>query len=133
MPAPPVLEWSLPVIHDALGEFYAGLTPEGGAAHLALTQAHFELWTTLVLDDSGRLDLDKASLATQAAALGVDRASCGAANRYVAGELLELILRRFRRMPDEARTNNVALLAILSHLQTDFARETEAKSWSHAA
>ena len=133
LPAPPVLEWSLPVIYDALSEFYAGLAPEGGAAHQALTQAHFALWTTLVLDDSTRLDFDKASLAAQAEALGVNRATCGAANRYVAGELLELILRRCRRMPDEARANNVALLAILSHLQMDFARESQPNSRSQAA
>lgn len=133
LPAPPVLEWSLPVIHDALSEFYAGLTLDGGAAHRALTQAHFDLWTTLVLDDSARLDFDKANLAAQAEALGFDHAACGAANRYVAGELLELILRRCRRMPEEARTNNVALLAILSQLQTDFARDTKAKGWSQAA
>ncbi len=122
------LEWSLPVIYDGLSEFYGALAPAFGAAHMAITRAHFSLWTALVYDDAAHLHLDEANLAAQAAALGIDRAACGAADRYVAGELLDLILRRFRRMPEAAQTNNAALLAILWHLQKASPRRQEPES-----
>lgn len=111
-----VLEWSLPIVHDCLREFYVQYVPLRSTAFKQLTQLHFTLWASLVRGDFEAARADEAQLANTAAALKLDLAVCGAANRYVAAELLDLSLRRFRRMPEEAKMNNQTLLAILMHL-----------------
>ncbi|MBB4198697.1 hypothetical protein CCR94_06755 [Rhodoblastus sphagnicola] len=112
----PVLEWSLPIVHDCLREFYFQHFPLRSAGFRLLTGLHFSLWTSLVLGDFDAARADDAALAQKADGLKLDFDICGAANRYVAAELLNLSLRRFRRMPEEAKTNNQALLDILVHL-----------------
>ncbi|MCW2315070.1 hypothetical protein M2322_000590 [Rhodoblastus acidophilus] len=116
-----VLEWSLPIVHDCLREFYVQYVPLRSAGFKQLTQLHFTLWASLVRGDFEAARADEAKLATTAASLGLDVAICGAANRYVAAELLDLSLRRFRRMPEESKTNNQTLLAILMHLNRNAA------------
>jgi hypothetical protein len=113
---PAALEWCLPIVHDCLGEFYAQHFPSQSSALKALTQAQFALWTALVRGDGAAARVNVALLDRKAAALGLNGEVCGAADRYVAAELLALSLRRFRRMHEEARTTNQALLTLLMQL-----------------
>ncbi len=116
-PEPHVLEWSLPVIYDCLAEFYRDVLPAATGAREAMTERHFALWTALVQDDFEHLSADRHLLETQAQSLRMDFAVWAAADRYVAAEILAISLRRFRRMPHEARINNAALLNLLKHLR----------------
>jgi hypothetical protein len=111
-----VLEWCLPVVHDCLKEFYAEHFPPRSAAFKTLTQLHFRLWTSLVREDFEAARAQGAILAQKSETLKAKFDAQVAGNRYVAAEVLELSLRRFRRMPEEAKRNNRALLAILTHL-----------------
>lgn len=111
-----ILEWSLPVVHDCLREFYLQHFPARSAAFTLLSTLHFKLWTALVTGDSDAARADAMALEQKAAGLKPGFDLCGAANRYVAAEVLDLSLRRFRRMPDEAMRNHQELLAILLRL-----------------
>jgi hypothetical protein len=111
-----VLEWCLPVVHDCLREFYVQHFPLRSQNFKLLTQRHFTLWTALVRGDYEAAQADASILLRKTQGLQLDSDLCGAADRYVAGELLDLSLRRFRRMPVEAKNNNKALLTILMHL-----------------
>jgi hypothetical protein len=111
-----VLEWCLPIVHDCLKEFYAEHFSPRSAAFKMLTDLHFRLWTSLVDGDFEAAREKGALLAKEAETLKASLDAHGAGNRYVAAEILDLSLRRFRRMPEEARQNNQALLAILTHL-----------------
>jgi hypothetical protein len=74
---------------------------------------------TLIDEDFDHLAAERHLLAMQAAALCIDKDVWGAADRTVAAEILDICLRRFRRMPQEALRNNAALLNVLRHLQSD--------------
>ena len=115
-PKQAVLEWCLPVVHDCLREFYTQRFRQHSAAFRRMTQLQFALWTSLVRGERETARSDLALLAQNAAALRLNWEVCSAADRYVAAELLDLSLRRFRRMPDEARTTNQALLTLLMQL-----------------
>ena len=129
-----VLEWSLPVVHDCLREFYVQHFPARSAAFNLLSQLHFKLWTSLVGGDCDAARVDAMILDQKAAGLKLGLDLCGAANRYVAGEVLDLSLRRFRRMPEEAKRNNQELLAILLRLTASAAPVAQAApSYSRAA
>jgi hypothetical protein len=127
-----VLEWCLPVVHDCLKEFYVQQLPPRSAGFALITQLHFRLWTSLVRGDDRDAHTDAALLAREAASLKLNFDVCRAGNRYVAAELLDLSLRRFRRMPEEAKQNNQALLAILLRL-TSSAAPAAAPSYRRAA
>ncbi len=114
---PQVLEWCLPVVYDCLSEFYGDLLQSAPGARRAMIERHFVLWAALIHGDFGHLRTDFDLLAAQARGLGVDFPSCWAADRDVAAEILDISLRRFRRMPREAHANNAALLALLTRLQ----------------
>ena len=114
-----VLEWSLPVVHDCLHEFYGQKLPGAGAAARALAKRHFALWSALVDDVYAELDAHWEQLDAQTRALRLDPNACRAADRYVAAEVLDLSLRRFRRMPEDSRINNAALLSLLTRLQQE--------------
>jgi len=114
---PHVLEWSLPVVHDCLKEFYRDMLPAANGARRLMTERHFTMWTTLIDEDFDHLAADRHLLELQAGALHLVEDVWSAANRYVAAEILDICLRRFRRMPDEAQANSIALLKILKHLQ----------------
>lgn len=118
-PKQAVLEWCLPVVHDCLREFYTQHFRPNSAEFGLLTQLQFALWTSLVRDDREAARSDVALLAHKAAALRLNWEVCNAADRYVAAELLDLSLRRFRRMPDEAKRTNQALLTLLMQLNSD--------------
>jgi hypothetical protein len=116
---PHVLEWSLPVVHDCLKEFYRDALPAANGARTLMTERHFALWTTLIDEDFEHLQADRHLLDLQAGTLRVDEDVWGAADRYVAAEILDICLRRFRRMPSQAQANSAALLNILKHLRGD--------------
>lgn len=122
---PHLLEWSLPVVHDCLKEFYRDVLPAANGARVLMTERHFALWTTLVDEDFDHLPADRHLLELQAGALQLDEDVWGAADRYVAAEILDICLRRFRRMPQEAQANSAALLIILKNLQGDASRAEE--------
>ncbi len=122
---PHLLEWSLPVVHDCLKEFYRDVLPAANGARVLMTERHFALWTTLVDEDFDHLPADRHLLELQAGALRLDEDVWGAADRYVAAEILDICLRRFRRMPQEAQANSAALLIILKNLQGDASRAEE--------
>jgi len=111
-----VLEWCLPVVHDCLHEFYAKHFPPRSSAVSTLTQLHFKLWSSLVRGDDRGGQADAAILSQKASRLKLNPEVCAAGNRYVAAEILDLSLRRFRRMPEAAKRNNQELLAILLRL-----------------
>ncbi|MCW2282433.1 hypothetical protein M2323_000060 [Rhodoblastus acidophilus] len=111
-----VLEWSLPVVHDCLREFYLQHFPARSAAFTLLSQLHFKLWTSLITSDFEAARTDAATLDRKAGGLKPGFDLCAAANRYVAAEVLDLSLRRFRRMPEEAMRNHQELLNILLRL-----------------
>jgi hypothetical protein len=116
---PHVLEWCLPVIYDCLSEFYRDVLPAANNAREQMTERHFALWSALVTDDFDHLHADRHLLEMQARTFSIDSHVWGAADRYVAAEILDISLRRFRRMPREARLNNEALLTVLTHLQQE--------------
>lgn len=130
---PHVLEWCLPVIYDCLAEFYRDVLPAANGARDLLTERHFALWTALVQDDFAHLPADRHLLETQARSLRIGFEVWGAADRYVAAEILDISLRRFRRMPHEARVNNAALLNLLQTLRRDENRYAERASLAWAA
>jgi hypothetical protein len=132
-PKQPVLEWCLPVVHDCLREFYVQHFALNSPGFKLLTRLHFTLWTSLVGGDFDAARADGAILAQKARDLKCDQEACGAANRYVAGELLDLSLRRFRRMPTQARENHQELLAILTHLSRSGAFAAPAADYARAA
>jgi hypothetical protein len=132
-PEQAVLEWCLPVVHDCLREFYVRRFALRSAAFTRITQLHFKFWTSLVRGDFVAARADVAILFQEARRLKVDCESCGSADRYIAAELLELLLRRFRRMPVEAKQNNQALLAVLLHLNQSAAPARLAASSRRAA
>ena len=115
-PKQAMLEWCLPVVHDCLREFYTQHFRPHSAEFRRLTQLQFTLWTSLVRGDREAARSDVALLAHKAAALRLNWEVCSAADRYVAAELLDLSLRRFRRMPEEAKRTNQALLTLLKQL-----------------
>jgi hypothetical protein len=114
-----VLEWCLPVVHDCLREFYVQHFPLRSAAFKLLTRVHFQLWTSLVRGDCEAARADAVILAQKAAGLKLTVDVCAAANRYVGAEVLDLSLRRYRRMPEAAKRNNRDLLTILLRLTPD--------------
>jgi hypothetical protein len=116
-PEPPVLEWCLPLVHDCLSEFYRDLAQIAQEAGKTLIERHFVLWTALIHGELSHLRVDCDLLAAEARSLRVDFLACCAADRHVAAEILDASLRRFRRMPREARAHNAALLAALTRLQ----------------
>ncbi len=128
-----ILEWSLPVVNDCLREFYAQHVAARSAAFNLLSQLHFKLWTSLVTGDFDAARTDAMSLDQKAAGLKLGFDVCGAANRYVAAEVLDLSLRRFRRMPDEAMRNHQELLAILLRLAPQAAVSQAAPAFKRAA
>ncbi len=130
---PHVLEWCLPVIHDCLVEFYRDIVPAANGAREAMTGRHFALWTALIQDDFEHLPADRHLLETQAKNLGVDCDVWAAADRHVAAEILDISLRRFRRMPHEARINNAALLNLLKNLHRDENRDAGRATLAQAA
>jgi hypothetical protein len=128
-----ILEWSLPVVHDCLREFYIQHFPARSALFTHLSQLHFKLWTALVTGDFDAARGDATMLDQKAAGLKLGFDICGAANRYVAAEVLDLSLRRFRRMPEEAMRNNQELLAILLRLAPKAAVSQAAPAFKRAA
>jgi hypothetical protein len=116
-PDPQVLEWCLPVVYDCLTEFYRDLLQTAEEARKTMTERHFVLWASLVQGDFEHLHTDFDLLAAQARSLQIYFPACWAADRDVAAEILDISLRRFRRMPRDARANNAALLAVLMRLQ----------------
>jgi hypothetical protein len=128
-----ILEWSLPVVHDCLREFYLQHFPARSAAFTLLSRLHFRLWTSLVTGDADTARADAMALEQKAAALKLGFDVCGAANRYVAAEVLDLSLRRFRRMPEEAMRNHQELLAILLRLAPKAAVSQAAPGFKRAA
>jgi hypothetical protein len=132
-PDPQVLEWCLPVVYDCLCEFYDDLLQSEPASRMAMIERHFVLWASLIHGDLGHLRTDFDLLAAQARSLGVDFPACWAADRDVAAEILDISLRRFRRMPREAHANNAALLALLTRLQHEEAGYVAPKQPSKGA
>jgi hypothetical protein len=128
-----VLEWCLPVVHDCLREFYVQYFPLRSTNFKLLAQAHFTLWISLVRGDYEAAQADSVLLLRKVRGLQLDMGTCGAADRYVAAELLDLSLRRFRRMPVEAKNNNKALLTILMHLSRRTASQTAPARFKRAA
>ncbi len=116
---PQVLEWATPLIFDCLSGFYEEMLPAANGARSSMTERHFVLWCAMIQGDFDHLRADLHLLATQADQVGLDFLTCCLADRHVAGEILETILRRFRRMAREARNNNEALLALLTLLQQE--------------
>lgn len=116
---PQVLEWATPLIFDCLSGFYAEMLPVANGARASMLERHFTLWCALTQGDFDHLRADLHLLATQADQVGMDFLTCCLADRHVASEILDTILRRFRRMPNEARANNEALLALLTLLQEE--------------
>jgi hypothetical protein len=114
-----VLEWCLPVIYDCLTEFYRDLLQSAEEERKTMTERHFVLWASLVQGDFDHLRTDFDLLAAQARSLHIYFPACWAADRDVAAEILDISLRRFRRMPRDARANNAALLALLMRLQNE--------------
>ena len=114
-----VLEWCLPVVYDCLTDFYGDLLQSAPSARMAMIERHFVLWASLIHGDFDHLRTDFDLLAAQARSLGVDFPACWAADRDVAAEILDISLRRFRRMPRDAHANNAALLALLTRLQNE--------------
>ena len=118
-PDPQVLEWCLPVVYDCLTEFYRDLIQTAEDARKTMIERHFVLWASLVQGDFDHLRTDFDLLAAQARSLRINFPACWAADRDVAAEILDISLRRFRRMPRDARANNAALLALLTRLQNE--------------
>jgi hypothetical protein len=118
-PDPQILEWCLPVVYDCLSDFYGDLLQSAQDARMAMIERHFGLWASLIQGDFDHLRTDFDLLAAQARSLGVDFPTCWAADRDIAAEILDISLRRFRRMPRDAHANNAALLALLMRLQIE--------------
>jgi hypothetical protein len=118
-PEPQILEWCLPVVYDCLSEFYGDQLPSAPDARMAMIERHFGLWASLIQGDFHHLRTDFDLLAAQARSLGLDFPACWAADRDIAAEILDISLRRFRRMPRDAHANNAALLALLMRLQIE--------------
>jgi hypothetical protein len=116
---PLILEWATPLIFDCLSGFYVEMLPAANGARASMIERHFTLWCALIQGDLEHLRADLHLLAVQADQVGTDFLTCCLADRHVAGEILDTILRRFRRMPGESRANNEALLALLTLLQTE--------------
>jgi hypothetical protein len=116
-PSQAVLEWCLPVVHDCLREFYVDYFPLCSVGFKVFTQRHFALWTMLVRGDHNAARADRFLLEQKASEFNFDVSTFSAADRYVAAEILDLSLRRFRRMPNEAKANNAELLGVLTHLR----------------
>lgn len=131
-PESPVLEWCLPLIHDSLSEYYRDLLHIAQEAQRALIDRHFMLWTALIHGDLGHLRVDCGLLAAEARNRRIDFLACCAADRHVAAEILDTSLRRFRRMPREARAQNAALLAALTRLQAEEAACAAPRSGARA-
>jgi hypothetical protein len=128
-----VLEWSLPIVHDCLREFYVAYFPLRSAGFKFLTTRHFALWTALVHGDHEAARADRFLLEQKASELNFDVSALSAANRYVAAEVLDLSLRRFRRMPNEAKANNAGLLGVLTYLRREDAPHANTSSRKRAA
>ncbi len=128
-----ILDWCLPVIHDCLREFYVEYFPLRSAGFKLLSERHFALWSALIRGQFDAARADAAILEQKAAGLKLDAEICRAADRYIAAEILDLSLRRFRRMPRQAKENNMALLALLTQLQRHEAFAAAAPGFKRAA
>ena len=99
MQQPQILEWTTPLVFDCLSDFYAEMLASAPDARKAMTERHFTLWCAMLHGDCGHLRADLHLLATEAHRAGIDFLTCCLAGRHVAGEILDTVLRRFRRMP----------------------------------
>jgi len=99
---PHVLEWSLPVVHDCLKEFYRDMLPAANGARRLMTERHFTMWTTLIDEDFDHLAADRHLLELQAGRCISIRTS-GAPPTAMSRRKFSTSAAPFRRMPDEAQ------------------------------
>ncbi len=111
-----LLDWSAPIISDVLLEFYHARFPRNATASAALAKAHFEVWVALLLPQSDRLPMRRALLLEIMDIMHVDSAAAALGDAKVAEELLDIVMRRFRRMPTEARDHHWSLISAVAHL-----------------
>ena len=108
--------WSEPIIADVLHRHYPQQR-EGSPANGQLLPRHLQFWKALIFGSEAVSRKQRSALVAAASEAGLDMAFLSSVDDEVMTELLEVVLRRFRGMPDEARKYHLLLMSIAGRLR----------------
>ena len=105
-----LIEWSQPLIIDQINRFYFGNLHRNAAAARELAIQHYRVWRLILRDEiQDAADL-RENLVAAALATGLRPALLDEVDRAVLDELMDVVVSRFRRTPNIARSYGMTLL-----------------------
>lgn len=116
---PAVLEafaWSEPIIADVLQRHYPEPIDAGSSSD-RLLRLHRCFWKALIFDSEYFSRKQRRALVEAAFESGVDMAILSDIDDEVMTELLEVVLRRFRTTPRQAREYHLLLMSVAARLR----------------
>jgi hypothetical protein len=108
--------WSESIVADVLYRHYlSGM--DGGLSDDRMFALHLHFWKALIFGSETVSWQHRRALVAAAFESGVDLASLSEIDEEVVAELLEVVLRRFRTTPLEARDHHLLLLSVAARLR----------------
>lgn len=105
-----LIEWSQPLIIDQINRFYFRHLFHDAPEARELAIQHYRVWRHILRDEMQDAIRLRVSLAKRAAAANLSPSALDEADRAVLSELMDVIVSRFRRTPQIARSYGVTLL-----------------------
>jgi hypothetical protein len=108
--------WSESIIADVLQRFYDEQSPDGASTQ-RLLPLHLYFWKVLIFGSEAVSCKQRRALLAAAFDAGLDSALLSEIDAEVMAELLEIILRRYRATPHDARQYHQLLLSVAARLR----------------
>ena len=105
-----LVEWSQPLIIDQINRFYFHWLAHDTTEARELAIQHYRVWRHVLRDDMEEATRLRSALEARAARANLRSATLDEADRAVLDELMDVVVCRFRRTPQVARSYGVTLL-----------------------
>lgn len=105
-----LVEWSQPLIIDQINRFYFHRLAHDTTEARELAIQHYRVWRHVLREDMEEATRLRAGLAARAARSNLYASALDEADRAVLDELMDVVVCRFRRTPQVARSYGVTLL-----------------------
>ncbi|MGP0058913.1 MAG: hypothetical protein ACLPID_06480 [Beijerinckiaceae bacterium] len=109
-------KWSESIIADVLHRQYSEQIPDASSKERLLS-LHLYFWKVLIFGSEALSRKQRRALVAAAFEAGLDSAFLSDVDTEVMGELLEVILRRYRSTPLDARQYHLLLLSVAARLR----------------
>lgn len=113
-----LLEWSQPLIADQINHFYFRSLRQKAAAARELAIEHYRVWKHVLRNELQEASDLRSHLGAQAASLGIPAQMLDEIDRAVLDELMDVVVSRFRRTPQIARSYGMTLLDTAANIAT---------------